>query len=218
MSTIPKHPKFTRNDLKKTSMLAGYNAGRKLLTKQFQDDYDGKFADIYMDLFYKAQDIVSPAAGQLKDLVNSIWNDKWTEVKWTMPDGFVVSYRPTETVEINITPFGVPISCLAVVNKNTSRGSALVVNIIHSVDGYIARQMKLKMKALGHDSYSIHDGFHAHMNFTADKKLCYKEILSEILESRLLEDILGQITNTKIPSITKGFTRADIMSGEYAIS
>lgn len=213
--SIPKF--FTRKDLKSSHMISGYGAGRKLITKQFKEDFHGDFDERYIDIFYKAQEIVSPMVVTLKEMFQELWNPEWTKVSWRLPDGFVTDYRPMQSVPIKISPFGIDMSVIASVILETERSTALGVNIIHSVDGYVARQMVVRCNKKGFKIWPIHDGFNCHPNFAHLMLETYKEILSDILESELLEDIIEQITGVRITSFSKQFKAEDIMNSGYAI-
>ena len=195
---MSKNITFTRNDLKKSSMISGYGAGRKLVSAQFAEDYDGEFSEVYVDLFYEAQAIVSPAAVILRDTFINIWDPSWTDVSWTLPDSFTCVYRPTETRSLKLNAFGVELEVLATMNVATSRATALGVNIIHSVDAYIARQMVLRNDFA---VWPIHDGFSCLPNNVPAMRQTYKNILSDIAESRLLEDMIQQITGQQQATI-----------------
>ena len=208
--------KFTRNHLKKTHMISGYGAGRKLVTEQFKADFGDGFKEEYVELFYDAQKIVSPAAVNLKDFFLSIWNPKWMEVSWVMPDGFKCTYKPTNTASLPINIFGIDLEVMATVNIPTEVGTALGVNIIHSVDAYVARQMVLRNDF---PVWPIHDGFNCHPNHARELRETYQSILADILESNLLVDIIGQILGNDsldLP-INKEFTREEVLASEYGI-
>lgn len=195
-------------------MISGYGAGRALVTQQFQEDFGDGFKEEYVDLFYDAQKAVSPAAVMLKDFFLSIWNPKWTEISWTLPDGFKCTYKPTETASVPIEVFGLKLNVMSTVNIPTSVGTALGVNIIHSVDGYIARQMVVRNDF---PVWPIHDGFNCHPNHVVKMRQTYQEILAEILESTLLEDILEEILGAKIPPFAKEFTAEEVLASHYGI-
>lgn len=208
---------FRREDLKQSHMISGYGAGKKLVTKQFKEDFKGDFKEQYVDTFYQSQELVSPMVVKLKEMFQTLWNPSWTQVSWTLPDGFKTDYRPMESVQLTINPFGIEISVIASVILETEMSSALGVNIIHSVDGYIARQMVVRCFAKGFYIWPIHDGFNCHPNFTHIMVETYKEIMSDILESELLEDIIEEITRIRIPAFKNEFTREQIMNSKYTI-
>lgn len=195
-------------------MISGYGAGRALVTQQFKEDFGKGFKEEYVDLFYDAQAAVSPAAVKLKDFFLSIWNPQWTEVNWTLPDGFRCTYKPTETAAVPITVFGIDLTVMSTVNIPTPVGTALGVNIIHSVDAYVARQMIVRNDF---DIWPIHDGFNCHPNYAGKMRHTYQTILGEILESTLLEDILEEILGTRIPEFKKEFSAKDVMASHYGI-
>jgi len=206
--------KFTRDHLKKSHMISGYGAGRALVTAQFKEDFGNGFKEEYVELFYDAQSEVSPAAVMLKNFFLSIWNSSWTEVSWTLPDGFLCTYKPCETAAIPIVVNGINLSILSTVNIPTAVGTALGVNIIHSVDAYIARQMVVRNDF---PVWTIHDGFNCHPNHAHKMKRTYQQIMADIVESTLLEDIISEILEARIPNFEKEFTAEDVMEGHYGI-
>jgi hypothetical protein len=99
----------------------------------------------------------------------------------------------------------------------TNRNTKLGVSIIHSIDGYIARQMIILCKALGFDVLPIHDGFRCLPNFVDDMQKVYVGILADIADSTLLEDIVEEITGERITA-HKDFTGAQVKLSKYALS
>lgn len=207
---------YSRYDIKQGMMVHGYGAGKDTVSHDLAEAMGEKFEPaITYELFLGAMDKLSPAAARLKAIFDGIWNPTWTEVTWTLPDGFVACYKPIETQTLTLNPFGIEMECLASVNTAIDFSTAFFVNIIHSVDAYIARQMVVRMKG---KAWSIHDGFPMHGNNVQEGLQHYKDICSEIVESRLLEDILGEVSGTHVPTFYKQFGKEDIQKGHYAIS
>lgn len=226
--------KFTRSELKATHMISGYGAGRSLVEETFQEDFGEAFDEKYVDIFYQAQKVVSPAAVMLRDYFNSIWDSSKDYYEWTLPDGVKVQYRPTETRQITTKPYGVEINCLATVNMATSKSTGLGVNIIHSVDAYVARQVIERCKKAGlelelyldvdcymvsykgFDVWSIHDGFNSLPQYSHILKRIYAEILAEITDSTLLEDIIYEVSGNRVV-LNKGFTGDEVRKAKYPL-
>jgi len=207
---------YTRHDVKYAMMVAGYGGGKDVVIAEFvsamDNDYD--VGETY-ETFLAAMEYVSPASGLLKDTFDNLWKDDWTEVTWTLPDGFVACYKPVQTMTLTLRPFGIDIECLATVNQAIDFSTALYVNVIHSVDAYVARQKVIRAKG---KSWSIHDGFPMRANFVSTGVQNYKDILGEIADSRLLEDILTEISGSYVPTFGKQFGNDAIQLGNYAIS
>ena len=138
-----KNPyKFNRDHIKKSDMIGGYGAGRVLVAKQLKEDLKELYFDGVEEYFYQAQDNITPMVSILKETFQTLWDDGRVDYKWTLPDGFVAHLRPEETVEIEVNPFGgLPISMIARAINPTTRNTTLGVSIIHSVDGFIAREL-----------------------------------------------------------------------------
>jgi len=207
---------FTRDDVKYAMMVAGYGGGKDVVIAELVDAMDNDYdvQEVY-GIFLEAMDFLSPTSRILKETFDNIWNPSWKEVTWTLPDGFVACYKPVETMTLTLRPFGINMECLATVNNPIDFSTALYVNIIHSVDAYVARQMIIRGKGT---TWSIHDGFPMRANSVSARVENYKEILCEITESRLLEDILSEITGSEVATFGKQFGRDEIMAGDYAIS
>ena len=143
-----KNPyKFNRDHIKKSDMIGGYGAGKVLVAKQLKEDLKELYFDGVEEYFYQAQDNITPMVSILKETFQTLWDDGRVDYKWTLPDGFVAHLRPEETVEIEVNPFGgLPISMIARAINPTTRNTTLGVSIIHSVDGFIARELKNRCK------------------------------------------------------------------------
>jgi len=155
---------------------------------------------------------------------------------WTLPDGFKVKYD----VKLKTSVFGLFEINTANKNSNkrtthklaysfqyktygaskTSRG--LAPNIVHSVDGYIAREMVRRMN--GKFITTIHDAFACHPEHCELMKQNYSDILCELLELDLFNDILSQISVNagKTPDFqvakTNDLTKADIQGSLYKLA
>lgn len=143
-----KNPyKFNRDHIKKSDMIGGYGAGRVLIAKQLKEDLKELYFDGVEEYFYQAQDNITPMVSILKETFQTLWDDGRVDYKWTLPDGFVAHLRPEEAVEIEVNPFGgLPISMIARAINPTTRNTTLGVSIIHSVDGFIARELVNRCK------------------------------------------------------------------------
>ena len=134
--------KFSREHIKQSDMISGYGAGEELVKKQLKKDLKEMYFDGVEKIFYQAQDNVTPMVSVLKETFQSIWDDTRTQYSWTLPDYFVTDLRPIETVEITVNPFGqMTIKLVAKAIVPSSRNTRLGVSIIHSVDGYVAREL-----------------------------------------------------------------------------
>ena len=207
--------KFDRNQLKKTSMIDGYGAGRKLLEKQLAEDTGDLYFDGLLDVYFQALESISPIFKLLKDTMASLWDNKKTRYQWTLPNGNVTDYNTISTNEIVIKPYGLmTISMLASYISPTNKSTGLLVNIIHSVDAYICSEVIRRCKF---PIITIHDAFRCHPNHASEMQRVFTEVLAEITDSRLLEDIMEEISGIKVPTFNKEFTGADVLNSKYTI-
>ena len=208
--------KFNRNQLKKTSMIDGYGAGRKLLEKQLKEDCGDLYFEGLVDLYKLALDRISPTLNRLKQTIASIWDNKRTRWQWTLPNGNVTDYNTVASRIITLKPYGLfdidmIVSCIS----PTDSSSGLLVNIIHSIDAYIASEMVLRCPF---EIITIHDAFRCHPNHSNEMARIYVEIMAEITDSRLLEDIVEELTGIPMQSIPKQFCGADVLKSRYAVN
>lgn len=207
--------KFNRKQIKKSDMIDGYGAGEERITEQLKEDLKEYYYDGVVDVFYKAINTVCPMAGTLKTVFQSLWNNTRTEWNWTLPDGFKVKMLTTESRQITVNPFGMEeISIIGKMIIPTSKNTSLGVNIIHSVDAYIARQMIVRC---AFDVIPIHDGFRCLPVYARQMRTIYNSIMAEITDSTLLEDIIKEIAGVDI-KLPKQFNGTHVMNSKYAIS
>ena len=96
----------------------------------------------------------------------------------------------------------------------TSKNTALGVNVIHSVDAYICRQMVVRCPF---DIITIHDGYRCLPHNVPEMKRIYNEILAEITDSTLLEDIIEELVGIRI-ELKKEFQGHHVMHSAYSLS
>ena len=142
---------------------------------------------------------------------------------WSLPDGFIVNYWVRADVEVSAVRNvdGVDIEFSAIAKKVYQRDEesrAMAPNIIHSVDGYIVRELVVR---LGEWVSSTHDAFTCHANDVDRLISLYKDILVELLDSNLLNDIMFQVQadGKPIPLIKKAdsLKESDIREAVYAM-
>ena len=207
--------KFNRAQIKQSDMISGYGAGREKVTETLKEDLKEYYFDGVADIFYKASDIVDPMASRIKETFQSLWDDTRTHWEWTLPDGFKVQMYTEEARQITVNPFGCgEINVIAHMIMPTSKNTALGVNIIHSVDAYICRQMVVRCPF---DIITIHDGYRCLPHNAPAMKRIYNEILAEITDSTLLEDIIEEITGIRV-ELKKEFQGKHVMNSEYSLS
>ena len=169
-------------------------------------------------VFYKVITGLLPGAEEVMKVINACWNSTKDHHTWVMPDGHTV-YVPVvkgiDTMysdsELGDIPFRY--------NHQTSSTNfrSLCPNVIHSIDGYIAREMIRKSNfQLSH----IHDCFVFSPDHLQKVTTMYREIMARIAKSNIFEDILQQITNNPSLKVNK-FSNdldQDILNSSYMLS
>jgi DNA-directed RNA polymerase len=209
---LSEEEKVTRSDVKKPLMTHFYN--KKNLEEFFDGEQEGAFYQVLSESFTGAEAVMAT--------INQYWNPNALEHTFTLPDGHIAHIKVTEMVnaKIEIDELDhVSFTYRFEANKPSLLGTSLCPNIIHGVDGYIAREMVRRSHSEGFQLAHIHDAFTAHPNNMQRVRELYVEILAEIADSNLLADILSEITGT-IVNLTKfsNDLSADILASEYALS
>jgi DNA-directed RNA polymerase len=96
--------------------------------------------------------------------------------------------------------------------------AGMAPNVIHSIDGYIVRQLRRKF----HDFLAtIHDAYGCHYNFVDDLISLWKDEMIFLLDSNILDDIMSQIANgRKYKKVNKVGTLSarHIIESQYGLS
>ena len=198
LCTVPT----TRKVVKKVVMTFFYNSIKtpeRMLTK----DQLAAFYQVIQQLF--------PGAYKVMDIVNNLWNINGFHHRWTLPDGHVAHVPVLGTVKYN-TPYGSIYRTELVTSPNYR---SLLPNVIHSIDGYIAREM---IRRCDFEVIHIHDCFGSHPNNMGMISQCYREILAEISDSTLLNSIVKELSMGKswfpiFPSL-----KHEIINSSYMLS
>ena len=210
-----------RSHIKKSMMIFGYNASKNRIEAQLKRDLGELYVPEVLEAFYEGVEDISPASVQFKQLSNEVWDAYCKDkelIEWTMPDGFRVQYRPYDTYIVELDLYGHKVSVHVPLNKPTDNSAGLGVNIIHSVDAYVAREMIRRCDIAGFDIYSIHDGFNCHPNNAKQMHEIYNQILADINASNLLEDIYTQIVGSSLFKISSDIAKGEILNSNYSIS
>jgi len=98
-------------------------------------------------------------------------------------------------------------------------GLSLAANIIHSIDGYVVREMYRRTSNIGVQMAAIHDSFWAHPNDMNILRQLYVEILSEIADSHLISYILKEICGSNVIYTKRSNSLPTLLlESEYALS
>ena len=238
MNQITNANIFDRNNCKKALMttLYGKMDGESEIIKYFLENgivYDDKITDEELKTtFQTAMRVIAPHAMRAMDVLQSLNHAEIDTYYWTMPDGFKVKYDVKSTQKLDIsckTKSGVKFHFDRDVQiyKGSEFNRGMSPNVIHSVDGYVAREMIRRMTqhcAKFNRNYpafitSIHDAFGTHPNNAEEMTYHYTNIMCELNESNLLQDIMSQISGKNMLSIKKNTLTNDmIKSSIYKLS
>ncbi len=172
--------------------------------------------------FYETLGNMLPGAMECMEDMQGCWQPDALEHKWTMPDGHVVKVKVKVAVDKKIEVDELDHATFthrAYVNKPQEQGLSLAANIVHSIDGYIVREMIRRANQQGFECITIHDSFWASPNHMNSVRQNYLDILKEIADSDLLEHILNEITGSDGVLTKKSYDLSTAMANaDYALS
>ena len=205
--------RVTRKDVKKPCMTTFYNS----LANPKQT-----FNKLQLKAFYATLDGLMPGAMEVMETINEFWDYDGDIHMWTLPDGHVARVPVTEMSDVRIEVDELDHRTFTYrydKQQSSENYRSLVANIVHSVDGYVAREMVRRCHAMGIELVHIHDCFVFSPDYLQFVAETYREILAQIADSDLLSDILSEISDTYIP-VTKmsDDLSKDILNSEYMLS
>ena len=179
---------------------------------------------IELQEFYKALKRYCEGALAVQDTINACWDNSKDVNIWTLPDGHT-AYCPVSKVlesKIEIPEKGMKITYTHTVQRaNFAESRSLCPNLVHSLDGYICREIVKRLNSKGIEVSPIHDSFGVHPNNCDELRRVYRELLAEIYEEdtliNLLKEITGSDINVNIPAADKDIAQAirDNVNGYY---
>ena len=150
-----------------------------------------------LSVFYEVMQGLLPGAEDVMETINACWNNQADHHTWTMPDGHTVYIPVIEGINATYTDdeLGeIPLRYYAQTTSDNYR--SLCPNLIHSIDGYVAREM---IRRCDFQLSHIHDCFVFSPDYLQDVAGTYREIMAEIAKGNVFQDIIRQITgDTKI--------------------
>jgi DNA-directed RNA polymerase len=205
--------RVTRKMVKKPCMTTFYNS----LANPKQT-----FNEPQLEAFYATLDGLMPGAMHIMEDINACWQYESDVHQWTLPDGHIARVPVTEMANTRIEIDELDHRTFTYrYNKQqpSENYRSLVANIIHSVDGYVAREMVRRNHYEGTELVHIHDCFVFTPDAMQDVARHYREIMAEIADSDLLADILSEITGetVTISKISDDLSN-DILNSEYMLS
>lgn len=114
-----------------------YNS-RKVPREAFGEDTQELFA------FYDALEVLAPGPSELMRDMQDSWQPYALEHSWTLPDGWRSKVRVTETVDAKIEVDELDHATFThriKLFRGTEEGLSLPANIVHSIDGYVVREI-----------------------------------------------------------------------------
>ena len=151
------------------------------------------FNEEQLEVFYKVLDKMIPGCVAVMDIIGSCWNPHTLEHSWIMPDKHVVKVKVIETVdtEIEVDELnGRRVKFRYEKNMPSTNGVSILGNVIHSVDSWVCREM---VRRCNFEMSTIHDAYQCHPNNAEVLKQTYREILSDMTKTNLLDNICSQL-------------------------
>jgi DNA-directed RNA polymerase len=205
----------TKDQVKKPVMTVFY--GSKAQPKAiFGEDTPELFA------FYDTLREILPGPFELMDILQSYWRSDVLHHSWTLPDGHRAIVPVIDVIDKSLEidemdHIRVAYRTKVLRKKRSSR--ALAANIVHSIDGFIVRQMVKLAKKDGFWIAPIHDCFYAHPNYMNQVRENYVKILTWIAHRNILQPILSEIAgyNVRYAPRQQGLGKL-LPDAEYALS
>ena len=166
--------------------------------------------------FYSCLDGLLPGAEFAMNELNKCWDSTAKYHTWTLPDGHTAFIRTMTTEVAEYEYNNTKVKYQYYVNKgNKTDYRSLVPNIIHSIDGYIVRQMILRCNF---ELVHVHDCFLFHPNHYEEVCRMYRKILAELVTDYNINHIIKQLKGIE----TNHFVNPELVSmihkSSYALS
>lgn len=206
---------FNRDDVKKPLMTTFYGSVEQ--PKSVFGEGTPELKSFYDSLHQE----FTGAVDAMND-IQSCWQSDKEVHQWVMPDGHTVyvpvRYNESRIIEVDTLGQLKFTQSIELVGKQT-HGISLAANIIHSIDGYVCREMIRKAKELNFRILTVHDAFSASPNYMNKVRNNYRNILADIADSNLLSDILSQICGEEVEYQKFSLDLGDhIREANYALS
>lgn len=156
--------------------------------------------------FYDALYTELPGAIDTLELIQECWDPTAYEYNWSLPDGHQVNMKVFQTVDKKIEVDELDhrtFTFRTMMNTPKNKGRSLAANLVHSVDGYIAREVVRRCHADSVQVATIHDSFWTCPNDMNTIRRHFITVMAEIADSNLFTDILREITGDRRLVITK---------------
>jgi len=206
-------------------LIPDHQVNRALIKKPVMTHYYNKSKPDGLDelqtmAFFRTLKSQFTGAEDVMGIINDCWDDNALVHQWTAPDGHVckVKVEEKEDKRIPIDEIGVTFTYRYNANKPSRRKTSLCPNYVHSIDGWIAREMVRRAHKLGFRLVHIHDSFWASPNHMNKVRKLYVEILAELAASTALQGFVREVYKDLV-LIKDSEDLADyILDSEYALS
>lgn len=206
---------ITGKDVKYPLMTHYYNSTNK--PKEILGEDTPELAAFYATLKQEF-----PGAEDVRNDCQAMWNEDAEYHAWQAPDGHWAYVRVGEYEEKKIEVAELD-KCTfthrAKTYKPSKFGLSLPANIIHSLDGWVVREMRKRCYQSGFEMLAVHDQFWCSPNHMNTLRQHYIDIMVWICEHDVLSTILSQIAGTEIKynKLTNNLAEL-IKDAEYALS
>ena len=184
-----------RDVIKASIMTSGYNS--VATPKTMLGNYYGVFEQAIEEL----------ASGpiRLKEYINSLYEPKLYH-SWRLPDGhyayvpsLVTKIHKIEVKELDKS-IKYPSFNIRCEDNEASKDNwrSLAVNLVHSLDAWVCRQIITMLRERGIVVSPIHDSFGVYANDCDELRKCYRYTLARLYKEPILENILRQVTDKDI--------------------
>jgi len=175
-----------------------------------------------LNKFYSVLESEFPGAELAMECMLDLWRPNAEEHVWTLPDGHTAVCKVSQMVSHKIPIRGIDgaeFGYRAEQIQPQRSGISLPANIVHSIDGYIVREMIRRAHAQKFELLTIHDSFWARPQHMSKVRKNYMDIMRELADMDLLQSIGREILGHNRYHIKKiNSNLADMLDGEYALS
>lgn len=223
---------FTRKNCKRSLMTTLYgkqNGGDSIIEDMTAKEVrqlaeEGITAEALNHAFEEAMKNIAPNAMDAMAKIQNLNSEYIGTYNWTLPDGFRVKYDVKSKQQYEgkrTSKSGIEFSFETEVEvyRPSRLNAGMAPNVIHSIDGFIVREM---VRRMGNKFMTtIHDAYAVHPNDVDMMIANYQDIMVELLASNILDDIMKQIADNRVYiKVTKEgtLTEKHIRESIYALA
>lgn len=186
-----------RNQTKKASMTYWYNSESK------PQEFFGKDTKELKE-YYKVLDTLTKGACALKKKINACWRNDVLVNEWTMPDKHTVycpvRHQKKSRIEVKEMKGGTAVFNFisTVIQAGEDEKRSLCPNLVHSIDGWVLRNITTMLKEQDIALSPIHDSFGVHPNHCDTLRKCYRTTLARLYREDWIDKALSQIVEQEV--------------------